>query len=206
MRRVAAYTISHRHWPHLGVWLRRRITAPFRSRPNRAGVWLRRDVLARWGDPAAPRAQSHPTRPEAVRYLADPIWQAVLEIAQPAYTGLELDFVWPFLDTRVMEFAFSVPPVPWCQKKELVRRAFRGELPDEVLARPKRALHRFLEGQVAAWRASRGTEPIALCDEVREFVDSRRVGDTLERGSALDVSAAWRVLELDHWIRNQRSR
>jgi asparagine synthase (glutamine-hydrolysing) len=141
-----------------------------------------------------------------VRYLSHPVWQSVLESAQPAYTGVELDMVWPFLDTRLIEFVFSIPPVPWCQRKELVRRAFRGELPGEILERPKSPLNRFAERQVAMWRESRRTAAIAIGDEVREFVDSRRVADTLESGSFEDVSAAWRVLALDHWIRNLRRR
>ena len=206
MRRVLVYTISHRHHPHLGIWLRRRLAAPFRPRADRTPAWIRRDVLARSGDSRQPHVAAHPTRPDAVKYLSDPVWQCVLETAQPAYTGVELDMVWPFLDTRVIEFVFSIPPVPWCQRKELVRRAFRGELPGEVLERPKSPLNRFFERQVARWRDSRRGDATALGDGVREFVDSRRVANTLERGSVLDVSAAWRVLELDHWLRNLRGR
>jgi asparagine synthase (glutamine-hydrolysing) len=206
MRCVVGYTISHRRHPHLGIWLRRRLAAPFRPRADRAPAWIRRDVLARSGDPRAPSGAAHPTRPDAVRYLAHPVWQSVLESANPTYTGVELDMVWPFLDTRVIEFVFSIPPVPWCQGKELVRRAFRGELPDEILERPKSPLNRFFERQVATWRESRRPEKIALGDGVREFVDSRMVAGTLESGSLQDVSAAWRVLELDHWIRNLQGR
>jgi asparagine synthase (glutamine-hydrolysing) len=206
MRRVVAYTISHRHHPHLGVWLRRRIAAPFRPRADRTPPWIRRDFLARSGDPHLSGVAAHPTRPDAVRYLSDPVWQSVLESAQPAYTGVELEMVWPFLDTRVIEFVFSIPPVPWCQRKELVRRAFHGELPDEILERPKSPLNRFFERQVATWRESRRPEEITVGDGVREFVDSRMVGGTLERGSLGEVSAAWRVLELDHWLRNLQGR
>ncbi len=119
IRRVIAYTISYRHHPHLGIWLTRRLNAPFMRLPRGA----------------------HPTRPDAVGYLSDPIWQSVLEIAQPSYTGVALDMVWPLLDTRVIDFVFSIPPVPWCQRKELIRQSFRGELPDEVLSRKKSPLH-----------------------------------------------------------------
>ncbi len=206
MRRVVAYTLSHRRHPHLGIWLRRRLAAPFRPRADRTPAWIRRDVLARSGDSRQPHVAAHPTRPDAVRYLSDPVWQCVLETAQPAYTGVALDMVWPFLDTRVMEFVFSIPPVPWCQGKELVRRAFRGELPGEVLERPKSPLTRFLERQVAGWRDSRKSQAIALSEGAREFVDSRMVTGTLDRGSPRDVSAAWRVLELDQWMRNLQGR
>lgn len=203
LRRVAGYTLSHRHWPHLGIWLRRRLAAPFRPRTDRAPSWIRREALVRAGDSRRPAPPAHAMRPEAVRYLADPIWQAVLEIAHPAYTGLDIEFVWPLLDTRLIELAFAIPPVPWCQKKELVRRAFRDELPAGVLERPKSPVRNFVESQVAAWRAARRNEPLSLGAGVLEFVDSRGVADTLERGTALDASKAWRVLQLDHWLRTR---
>jgi asparagine synthase (glutamine-hydrolysing) len=202
LRRVLSYTLARRHHPHLGLWLRRRLTAPFGRRRPRAPRWICAEVLARAGERTLPLEPAHRTRPDAVRSLADPVWQSVLEPAQPAYTGVALDFVWPFLDARVIEFVFSLPPVPWCQKKELLRRAFRDELPAGVLERPKSPLRGYYERRVAAWRASRRPESIVFGDAVREFVDTRRVADTLHRGSALEVTAAWRVLELDHWLRN----
>jgi asparagine synthase (glutamine-hydrolysing) len=176
LRRAIAYTLTHRRRPHLGVWLRRGFRAP--------------------------RTSSHPTRPEAVGYLTAPIWQSALEQSQPAYTGVALDIVWPLLDTRVIEFVFSVPPVPWCQDKELLRRSLRGELPDAVLSRKKSPLNGFYEGQVAAWRAAHARSTPQLGEAVREFVDSRSVANTLQSGSVWDVLAAWRVLILDQWLRN----
>ncbi|MGH7653894.1 MAG: asparagine synthetase B family protein [Gemmatimonadaceae bacterium] len=198
LRRVLSYTISHRHHPHLGLWLRRRLLAPFVPRADRVWRWIRRDARARL--PALPSTVPHATRPDAVRYLADPIWQGMLESAQPAYTGVPLEIVWPFLDVRVMEFVFSIPPVPWCQRKELVRRAFRGELPDEVLTRPKEPLRGFFEEQAARWSAA-AHQP-TLGDAVREFVDTRSVADTLKTGSVDEVLAVRRVFVLDQWLRN----
>ena len=202
IRRVLSYTVSHRHHPHLGVWLSRRLKAPFKRREGRAPAWIRRDVLSRTKGSEPARPEAHPTRPDAVRQLSDPVWQSVLEPAQQAYTGVALDCVWPLLDTRLMEFVFAIPPVPWCQKKELIRRSFRGELPPEVLRRPKATLTGFFERQVAAWRASRSGTELALSEGTREFVDSHMVAHTLQMGSVEDVLAAWRVLILDQWLRS----
>jgi asparagine synthase (glutamine-hydrolysing) len=176
LRRALAYMISHGRRPHIGLWLRRGFRAP--------------------------RTASHPTRPEAVGHLADSVWQSVMEQAQPAYTGVELEIVWPLLDTRVIEFVFSIPPVPWCQHKELLRRSFRGELPHAVLSRKKSPLIGFYEGQVAAWRAQQKRACPPLGEAVQKFVDSQSVANTLQRGSVWDVLAAWRVLMLDQWLRN----
>jgi len=176
-RRVLSYAASRRERPHLGL-----------------------------GAALARSARSHALRPEAVRALENPVWQSVLEPAQRAYTGAALDIVWPLLDTRVIEFVFSVPPVPWCQKKELLRRAFKDELTDSILARPKAPLTGFFEGEVAAWRAHERTSPIVLSDRVREFVDSTRALDTLRSGSTEGVLAMWRVLILDQWLRTGAAR
>lgn len=200
-RRVVTYTVLHRHYPHLGIWLRRRLRAPFGPRDDRVPPWIQRDALARAGSDEPPREKPHAARPDAVRYLADPVWQSVLEAAQPAYTGVPLEMVWPFLDVRLIEFVFSIPPVPWCQRKELVRRAFRGELPDEVLTRGKKPLLGFFEEQVARWRAEPHPPVAAFGDAVREFVDTRKVAHTLETGSVEKILAVRRAFVLDQWLR-----
>jgi asparagine synthase (glutamine-hydrolysing) len=159
-------------------------------------------VLARVGSRELPRAAPHPTRPDAVRCLSDPIWQGVLESSQTGFTGVPIEIVWPLLDVRVIDFVFSIPPVPWCQHKELLRRAFRGELPDEVLSRKKAPLRGFLEEQVAGWRAAWHSQLPALGAPVREFVDTRTVADTLETGSADAIFAVRRAFVLDQWLRS----
>ena len=201
--RVISYTISHRHHPHLGFWLRRRLAAPFRPRAEGASRWIHRDVLVRAGSRDVSRAAPHRTRPDAVGYLADPIWQSVLESSQAAYTGVPIEIVWPLLDARVIEFVFSIPPVPWCQHKELLRRAFRGELPREVLARKKAPLRdSSVEEQVARWRTAWQSRLPTLGDPVREFVDTRTVADTLKTGSADAILAVRRAFVLDQWLRS----
>ncbi|MFI5230597.1 MAG: asparagine synthase-related protein, partial [Gemmatimonadales bacterium] len=200
LRRVISYTVSHRHHPHLGIWLRHRLRAPFGPREARAPRWIHAEALARAASAATPGAPAHATRPDAVGYLSDPMWQSVLEAAQTAYTGVPLEIVWPFLDVRLIQFVFSIPPVPWCQRKELVRRAFRGELPGEVLARPKQPLRGFFEEQAARWRSA--PHHPKLGDAVREFVDTRSVAGTLETGSVDEVHAVRRVFVLDQWLRN----
>ena len=198
--RVARYTVANRRNPHLGIWLRRGLRSPF-ARPVRAPAWVRPAVLARSGSLGPGDEPEHPSRPDAVRALGDPVWQAVLETALPAYTGVPVRIVWPLLDTRVIEFVFSIPPVPWCQRKELVRRAFRDELPGEVLRRPKSPLRGYSEAQVARWRTANRGMIHPLGDAVGEFVDTRKVARTLQTGSVAEVLAAWRVLILDRWLR-----
>lgn len=201
VRRVLAYIATNRRKPHLGFWLRRRLAAPFKRSPGYDPRWLRREFVARDRSRAPASAGAHATRPEAVSYLGDPYLQQLLGAAQPEYTRVPLETVWPLLDTRVIEFVFSIPPVPWCQDRELMRKAFRNELPSEVITRPKSPARGRFERQVAEWRASAGADTVALSDAVSHFVDTSSVLDTLRVGRVTDAGVAWRVLVLDQWLR-----
>ena len=204
--RIITYCIAQRRRPHLGFGLGRRATEWWRgSRRTSDPIWLRDAFVARAGY-RTPRVETHATRADAHARLSDPVWQGVLEMARPSYTGVPLDFVWPLLDTRVLEFVFSIPPVPWCQRKELLRRAFRDELPPAIVAREKSPLHGFYEWQAAHWRASVGARAFAFNEHTEDFVDTRRVIDTLQYGPVCGVFAAWRVLALDHWLRSLEGR
>ena len=82
----------------------------------------------------------HAIRPRAHRSLTDPIWQRVFDTFTPAYTGAPIEVTYPYLDLRVLAFLLSVPVVPWCRHKYLLRQAFAGLLPPDVLRRPKTTL------------------------------------------------------------------
>jgi asparagine synthase (glutamine-hydrolysing) len=200
--RVVRYTISHGRHPHTGLWLRRRLREFGKPKPPPVPPWMRREAIARAGLPQAPFVPRHPTRPLAQELLLGPVWQSLLETYEVAYSGAPLEARWPLLDTRLLEFALAIPPVPWCQRKEIVRVAFRDELPAGVLRRPKTTLRGYDEAQVASWRAARSCERLALSSRTLEFVDGDRVLDQLTRGSATGTLCAWRVLALDRWLRD----
>jgi asparagine synthase (glutamine-hydrolysing) len=79
-------------------------------------------------------------RPSARARLARRIWGPYLEGFDPGFTGVAIQTRWPFLDERVVRFALSLPPLPWCVDKHLLRRALAPLLPAEITARPKRPL------------------------------------------------------------------
>ncbi len=200
VRRAAAYIARRQRKPHLGLWLRRRLAAPFKRSADYSPRWLRREFTALGGTSVPPTTAPHHTRPESVSYLGDPYLQHILGAAQRAYTGASMQTVWPLLDTRVIDFVFSIPPIPWCQDKELMREAFRDELPVEVITRPKSPARRRFENQAAAWRASTRLGDVTFSDGVAEFVDTRSALHTLETGDVYDLRSAWRVLVLDQWL------
>jgi len=199
---VLRYTMLHRRQPHLGVWLRHGMRSPLKPRRVRVPRWVRGDVCLRAGHRATAPLPEHPARPDAVRSLGDSVWQSVLEQSQPACTGVPLETVWPLLDVRLMEFVFSIPPVPWCQRKELMRRALTGAVSDEVVTRAKAPLSGYSEALVERWRAANAGSAPRFGQAIREFVDTHAVTDTLQRGSVWEVLPAWRALILDRWLQS----
>ncbi|HET6933116.1 MAG TPA: asparagine synthase-related protein, partial [Candidatus Acidoferrum sp.] len=87
-----------------------------------------------------PPIAEHPLHPDAFRALHTGYWASVHESEDAGYTGVPLETRTPLLDLRILRFLLRLPPVPWCIDKELGRRAMKGELPEEVLARPKAPL------------------------------------------------------------------
>jgi len=79
-------------------------------------------------------------RPTARARLLRRIWGPYLEGFDAGFTGVAIQTRWPFLDERVVGFALSLPPLPWCVDKHLLRLTLRGVLPSAVTSRPKTSL------------------------------------------------------------------
>ena len=117
----------------------------------------------------------------------------------------------PFLDHRLVEFAFSLPPgehLRWLQKKRLLRRAMRGVLPDSIINRRKRGF----SAPVGTWMSG------ALRDLVWETVGRagagalpyfrpgalQRLVSEYDAGANEHALQVWGLLTLHlwhHWMR-----
>jgi asparagine synthase (glutamine-hydrolysing) len=97
----------------------------------------RADLPARWQTPWSYTLKgSHRTQPEVPLYVGLGSWCERTEFTfTKPYTAI--DFTEPFVDLRLVEFAMTLPPIPWNKRKLLLRQAMQGMLPPEVLARPK---------------------------------------------------------------------
>ncbi len=186
-------------WPWVGLEWRRRLSRLWRGAPTPGTPWLRRPR-----PPARPRAE-HPLRPLTARALSSPQWDALYEAFEPATTRASVLFTLPLTDPRLLAFVFSIPPVPWCQDKQLFRRAMRDTLPPEVLARRKTPLEGYLEARVAQWRAAGGADTV-ISDRVAAWVNIPAVREVLRTGSAYEVLDAWRVLQVDAWLSREDAR
>lgn len=195
--RVAAHTMRHWHHPYFGWWILRRVgLMPHRgSRPRPA-----------WITAAPPPVHTPPpirnaARPEAAARLGLASWQTIHQSTDRAFTNAPIEFRWPLFDSRLLEFVFAIPAIPWCQRKFLLRRAFARELPEAVLRRPKTSIPGYFDAAVAEWRSRSGASFAPLHPHTREFVDPEQLAETFRIGDADDVFAGWRALSLDRWLR-----
>jgi asparagine synthase (glutamine-hydrolysing) len=199
---LARFVGSRRRKPHLGLYLRNRLTGWLDRRGDGSmPPWVRRVVVDRTGTQEIQPPHAHRWRPETAESLQAPAWQRLLEGAAPEFSGAALDSLWPLLDERVLRYALALPPIPWCQQKEIWREAWRGMVPDEVLNRPKTPLRGFAQAQVLLWQ-SRRKSPIDWDIRTADFVDTRIASDKLHSGSVGEVADAWRAMVLNRWLRS----
>lgn len=89
----------------------------------------------------------------------------------------------PFLDKRVIEFLWGLPPLPWFYDKHLTRTAMQGRLPDSIISRRKTAARR--------WQPSVGENGAGFSwvpgARIRELVDVSKLPDLNSGGvNAID--------------------
>ena len=145
--------------------------------------------LGTGGDP------SHPWHPEAISSFTSPIWLGHFGGYDFQESLSPLRWRSPFLDLRVLTFMLSVPPIPWGWKKQLVREAMKGRLPQPVLQRPKTPLPVFPQFEMLR---RHGLPSLLGPKRLVAYVDP----DRLPRSTAepVDLLQSINVYVLDHWL------
>lgn len=158
------YLWTHKRIPPLRAGIRNRVRGfvkredPFQDYPE----WLNEDfsrrlnLKERWlQSRSSPQMKEHPWHPSAYGLLHSGICARALEPDDAGWNRVNLESRAPLLDLRMLLFLLRLPPVPWCMKKELSRRAMQGILPPAVLARPKTPLTR---------------NPVETCSENQDWI------------------------------------
>jgi asparagine synthase (glutamine-hydrolysing) len=127
---------------------------------------------------AAQPAPVHPWRNAAYTSLISPVWSYWAEHARPPIARLPLEVAYPLLDIRLLTLALSLPPIPWCVNKLILRRAMAGRLPPAVLKRPKTPL---------GWIGGTGRLAPALTE-----IGEGELGDYLDIAAYRAEAATWR--------------
>ncbi|HWE93442.1 MAG TPA: asparagine synthase-related protein [Tepidisphaeraceae bacterium] len=101
----------------------------------------RLDLRGRWERFQAQRPQRlHPERPEAHAELRSGYWSRCLNAWDPECTGVPIESRYPLFDVRIVNYMLSIPSIPWCLGKGMLRVLMRGLLPDVVRLRKKTPL------------------------------------------------------------------
>jgi asparagine synthase (glutamine-hydrolysing) len=186
-----------RHWsgtsaavPTFPAWIDRTFAARF----NLHERWTRVLSIEPWGN--------HALRPEAQGRLAMGQWAASFEAFDPGATGMAVEYRTPFLDLRLIEFGLSIPPLPWCVDKHLLRAALPAAIPDSVRLRPKAPM---VGDPVRAHlsKSPLGERAVDVIEELAQYVDIGALRWQLNQRSD-DPWLDLRPLYLGHWLRQRR--
>jgi asparagine synthase (glutamine-hydrolysing) len=179
--RVAAEPVRTTSPPWLNEDFSRRLSLQERFR------YLSSPLSANGANPEA-----HPVRPQSYASMGARAWSFVLEAADPSSTGLLLEIREPYLDMRMLRFLLSVPAIPWCREKHLLRSAMKGRLPEAIIRRPKTALAGV--AWFEKWKET-GLPVPRRSESVSAFVDMARFEST-GSDSPFSLGLKLRVLSL----------
>ena len=151
---VARYAMSQRQLtlPDLGDWLKGLFAKGNTGCSTNDGYPIfvnteletRLDLRNRWTQHSNTAKIDHLTRPYAYSIYSYLNQSADLFNSYDAgFSRLPLEYRHPLMDLRLLDFCLSLPLQPWVVKKNILREAMRGALPEAVRKRRKSPLGGF---------------------------------------------------------------
>ena len=203
---LASYAWSEGERPYLA--LRDLVRKQMRGNAVEQGggaALLRDDLRRRRAERVAARTDPpHPTRSEAARRLDPWHWQPFLESLDAGFHGIPIDVRLPFLDLRLVRFALAAPPIPWMQRKHLLREAARGLIPEPVRTARKRGHTGLLRARLQQWW-SRDPAPLVPSPLLLRYVDPANIPTVTPASSVDETFVHLRLRILDRWLREHAS-
>ncbi|HEY0160897.1 MAG TPA: asparagine synthase-related protein [Thermoanaerobaculia bacterium] len=126
--------------------------------------------------------------------LDSPAWSSYFEWAHPSVTGAAVELVYPWLDTRVVEAAMELAPVPWLIDKHVVRELLRGRVSEVIRRRPKT----FVPAD--PWQAPLPVGRSLEIEAASRYIDPAAFREALRGASALS-NRTLRAVALEYWLR-----
>ena len=160
------------------------------------------NLAQRWKRFTSEPVKAHPTRPYAFRVLDSKSWAPLFEEYDAGSSRLALEMRHPIIDVRLVAFLLSIPAVPWCVNKEILRVAMINNLPQAVLNRPKTplagdpALRRVEESSV------RFVDNFKPAPGLTKFVDLAARPRVAGEVASDRLWANLRPFQLNHWLEN----
>ena len=139
------------------------------------------------------------SRLATINSLNSKVWAPLFEGYDPGSTRLQLEVRHPFIDVRLIDYLLSIPAVPWCSKKRILRDAMKDRLPRAVLQRPKTPLTSDPALQLARRAGVRWLDHFEVTPQLTRFVNlNSRRSQAEETPNALWANL--RVFALNHWL------
>lgn len=156
-----------------------------------------RERYRRWNSELPLHDQTHPG---ALRALESKVWAPLFEGYDPGTTRLPLELRHPFIDVRLMRYVFSLPPIPWCVNKHILRCAMNERLPAAILNRPKTPLASNPTLHLVQAAGVRCLDRFEVNPLLARFVDLDRHRALADKKTAAGHWADLRVFALNHWL------
>ena len=180
--------------------------APFWPEWIEAGFSKRLRLRERWCEvhfaSPAPRDPVRPYAHEVFAYLARTA--SFFETCDPGRTGAAVEMRHPMMDLRLVRFCLGLPPVPWCVRKEILRRWLAGRVPEAVRRRAKTPLAGFPHVEVLKRPASARFAFPRLSPDAAAFIDQGKMDSMRGTVPAPTSWANLRPASLDLWLRSRR--
>jgi asparagine synthase (glutamine-hydrolysing) len=170
--------------------------------------WLNQDFAQRlqlrdrWKNFAPTAVSGNAVRPEAHDVTFTPFWPDLFNAHDAGVTGVPVEVRHPFFDLRLMSYLLSLPRLPWCCDKQLLRDAARGVLPDAVRLRRKSPLPADPLLALLRRPEAAGINRFAPVPELERYVNPARIPQDLDTKDFFSASVNLRPLSLDYWLRN----
>ena len=130
-------------------------------------------------------------------------WAQCFESIDPGVTLLPIEHREPFLDLRVLTYLLAIPPMPWCDNKEVLRSAMAGLLPELVRRRPKTPLAGDPTREVLHREESLWVDRFEAVPELGEYVVRERIPRLLAEPDSNSILSNLRPLSLNCWLSNR---
>jgi asparagine synthase (glutamine-hydrolysing) len=143
-------------------------------------------------------------RRKAYKSLNHVWWANYFELYDAGNLARPVESRHPLFDVRLVNFLLSLPTLPWCIGKQIIREAMAGLLPPEVLKRPKTALagdpvKELLKQPQSAW-----VDTFQPTPELLRYVTPSRIPPIAGKPHlSADPWANLRASTLNHWLRTQ---